>query len=410
MKADHEGVHPPVHRRAHARWPLERAFVDEDTALPLLHAVDALEAEAQARERAAGSPEGGLRALVALLGTHGLLRHVVRRADGGSHDEVRSVALCLLRERLAYVSPLCDLAFAMQGLGTHAITLRGDAAQRARWLPEVAAGRAVAGFALTEPGAGSDLGRLACTARREGEHYVLSGRKAFISNAGVADVYTLFAVTSPDAARRRLSAFILPADTPGVGVVAQRVLGGHPIGELHLDGVRLPSSSRIGDEGEGLAIALAVLQRYRPTVGAAAVGMAQRALDETLLHTRARVQFDRPLAEQPVVAAMLADMACEVEASRLLVYRAAAAADAGAPRGELTRTGSMAKLMATEAAQRVIDRGVQLHGGRGVLLDGVLARLYEDVRSLRIYEGATEIHRALVARELLAHAADGDRP
>jgi len=391
-------------------WPIERAFVDDALIRSALEPAAALAEEADATERAADSAATGLRALVQLFGARGLLRLTVPRAHGGVHERVSSAALCLVRERLGHVSPLADLAFAMQGLGSYPVTLAGSDAARAQWLPEVAAGHAVAAFALTEPEAGSDLGGLATRAVRDGDDYVLSGHKTLISNAGVADVYTVFAVTDPAAAKRKLSAFVVPATARGLETRPQRVLGGHPIGEVLFDGVRVPASARLGDEGAGLSVALATLHRFRPTVGAAALGFAQRALDETLAHVRTRKQFGAPLAELAVVQSIVADMACDVEIARLLVYRAAHAADhasdasgteSRAARSEVARTGSMAKLFATEAAQRVVDRAVQLHGGRGVLSDGIVARLYEEVRSLRIYEGANEVQKLLIAREVL---------
>jgi acyl-CoA dehydrogenase len=277
--------------------------------------------------------------------------------------------------------------------------MRGSPVLRARWIPKVVAGDVVAAFALTEPEAGSDLAGIATTARREGDEYVLDGHKIFISNAGVAGFYTVFAVTGEG--KRRLSAFAVPAPCEGLTTTPMHVLGGHPIGELRFAGVRVPADARIGEEGDGLGIALQVLHAFRPTVGAAAVGFAQRALDETVAHVKSRVQFGQPLAAQQAVQLAVADMACEIDAARLLVHRAAAVAESGADRGEVARTGSMAKLVATENAQRVIDRAVQLHGGRGVLVGSIVARLYEDVRALRIYEGASDVQRLLIAREIL---------
>jgi len=388
-------------------WPVERAFVSDAQLHDALAPAESVAADAEATERAAASPSEGLRALVRLFGARGLLRLTVPQSHGGLHETLSSTCLCLARERLGHISPLADLAFAMQGLGSHPIVLAGTTDARDAWLPHVVAGDAVAAFALTEPEAGSDLGGLATHAVRDGDAYVLDGHKTFISNAGVADVYTVFAVTAPDAPKRRLSAFVVPADAPGLEARPQRVLGGHPIGDVLLRGVRVPAASRLGEEGGGLALALATLHRFRPTVGAAALGFAQRALDETVRHIRARRQFGAPLAELAVVQSIVAEMACDVESARLLVYRAANAADHAsgsddrAARAEVARTGSMAKLCATEAAQRVIDRAVQLHGGRGVLVDGIVARLYEEVRSLRIYEGANEVQKLLIAREVL---------
>jgi acyl-CoA dehydrogenase len=334
-------------------------------------------------------PGAALRSYVRTLGERGLLA----RIDG----DVSWRAVCLVRERLGHTSPLLDLAFAMQGLGSYPITLAGDEAQRARWMPDIVAGKQVAAFALTEPEAGSDLSGISTRARRDGDHYVLDGHKIFISNAGVADVYTLFARTSDD--KRPLSAFVISASA----LVARptKVLGGHPIGELELANVRVPIEDRLGDEGDGMRIALGTLHRFRPTVGAAALGFAQRALDESVNHVRHRRQFGRPLADQQAVQLALADMACDIEAARLLVYRAAALADRGASQEDAAYAGSIAKLVATERAFAVVDRAVQLHGGRGVVEGHPVARLYEDVRALRIYEGASDIQRVLIARELL---------
>lgn len=393
---------------------VERAFCEPDVVAQAWTSAGELAAEACALEARAPSPDQALVAVARLLGDRGLLGLVVPAAYGGAWDEVRSVALCLARERLGYASPLVELAFAMQGLGSYAITARGSEALRAAWLPKVAAGEALAAFALTEEEAGSDLSGIATTAHREGDAYVLSGTKVFISNAGLADVYTVFAATAPAGEKRRLTAFAVPAALPHLRARPMRVLGGHPLGALELDGVRVPASHRIGAEGDGLSIALEVLHRFRPTVGAAAVGFAQRALDESIAHVRARRQFGAPLADLQAVQLALGDMACDVESARLLVYRAAAIADVTAKlraqgggdgpeeRSRIARTGSMAKLVATEAAFRVVDRAVQLHGGRGVLEGTTVCRLYEDVRALRIYEGASDVQRLLVARELLA--------
>lgn len=393
---------------------LERAFVSTDDVREAWHAAAAVEADALAIERDA-APGPALRRIVTLLGERGLLGLAVPLAYGGAHEDVRSVPLCLARERLGYASPLVELAFAMQALGSYPITARGDEALRRAYLPRVAAGVAVAAFALTEDGAGSDLARMETSARAEGDHYVLSGRKVFISNAGIADFYVVFAVTTPASAgtKKRLSAFVVDADRARLSTRPQRVLGGHPIGELVLDGVRVPASARVGDEGAGMSVALETLHKLRPTVGAAALGMGQRALAEAVRHVRTREQFGGPLAELQAVQMALADMATDLEAARLLVYRAAAVADlvaalrrqnggeAHADRARVARTGSMAKLAATEAAFRVIDRSVQLHGGRGVETDGIVARLYEDIRALRIYEGTSDVQRLLIARAVL---------
>lgn len=393
---------------------VERAFVSAEAVRDAWRPAAQLEEEALLVERRASSPGEALVSLVRLLGERGLLGLVVPAVFGGTNERVESVPLCLARERLAYASPLIELAFAMQGLGSYPITARGGDALGREYLPRVAAGEAVAAFALTEREAGSDLGGIATTARREGDSYVLNGTKVFISNAGIADFYVVFAATEPPGAKKRLSAFVVDAGLAGVTTRAQRVLGGHPIGELSLHGVRVGAERRIGAEGDGMAIALETLHRFRPTVGAAALGMGQRALAESVEHVRARRQFGAPLAELQAVQMHIADMACDLEAARLLVYRAAAVADVAAllrtqngedtaaQRARVGRTGSMAKLAATESAFRVIDKAVQLHGGRGVESDHIVARLYEDVRALRIYEGATDVQKALIARDVIA--------
>lgn len=377
---------------------LPRAFLDDAVVEAGWTEVGAGVEEGLAIEAAHADPGAALRAMVAHLGARGLLRLIT---DDARFPRVSWRAVCLARERLAHASPLLELAFAMQGLGSYAITSHGTPAQRERWLAPVVHGQHVAAFALTEPEAGSDLSGLATRATRDGDDYVLDGHKVLISNAGVADVYTVFAATAPAGAPRRVSAFVVPATAAGLRAEPSSVLGGHPIGELRFEGVRVPARDRLGQEGDGMAIALGTLHRFRTTVGAAALGMGQRALDEALAHVRTRRQFGQPLAEQQAVQMALADMACDLEAARLLVYRAAALHDAGADREAEAAAGSMAKLMATEAAFRVIDRAVQLHGGRGVLRASAVARLYEDVRALRIYEGASDIQRILIARHLL---------
>jgi acyl-CoA dehydrogenase len=393
---------------------IERAFCDADVVREAWTTASRLAPEACRVEQTSSSPEVALPAIVRFLGERGLLGLVVPSALGGAFEDVRSVALCLARERLGHASPLVELAFAMQALGSHPITARGSDAQKSQWLPGVAAGELVAAFALTEAEAGSDLGGIETTARRDGESYVLDGEKILISNAGIASFYVVFAATADKTEKRRLSAFIVDGKSKGLDTKRTRVLGGHPIGSVFLEGVRVPASQRIGEEGDGLAVALETLHKLRPTVGAAAVGLAQRALDETVRHVRARKQFGVPLADQQAVQMHLANMALDVEGARLLVYRAAAVADvvaeirrsgagreSDAQRAHLGRTASMGKLAATEAAFRVIDTGLQLHGGRGVIEGSVIARLYEDIRALRIYEGASDVQRSLIARDVL---------
>ncbi len=378
----------------------QAVFFDDALIAASWDAADALAKDAADVERSFGQDHGAaLRALVGLYGERGLLSLVTSAEHGGAFETLRVSAVSLARERLGVVSPLADLAFAMQGLGSFPITYRGSDASRARWLRPVVAGDAVAAFALTEPNAGTDVAALQTRARRDGSDYILDGHKAFISNAGIADVYSLFARTE-----RGVTGFVVPADAAGLSVRPQRVLGGHPIGEVVLSSVRVPKESILGEEGKGMGVALATLSRFRPTVGAAALGFATRALLEALAHADTREQFGAPLRAIPAVQRRLAEMSCELDAARLLVYRAARVIDEGASRPEATRVSSMAKLTATESAQRVIDSAVQLFGGRGVLEDSVVARLYQEVRGLRIYEGTSDVHYGLIARGLPSEA------
>jgi len=375
---------------------LERAFLDAEVIDRGWRAAGALVDACLSIEADHGADRGAaLRHVVRSMGEAGLLDLLV--------GDVSWRTVCLARERLGHASPLLDLAFTMQGLGSYPISLAGSDDQKRRHLPEMLSGEHVMAFALTELEAGSDLEGIATTARVEGDSYVLDGHKVLISNAPIADTFTVFAATRPQGEKRRISAFVVPRGADGVTTKATSVLGGHPIGEVRFDGVAVKANDRLGDEGDGMRVALGTLHRFRTTVGAAALGFAQRALDESLRHVKTRVQFGAPLAELQAVQLRIADMACELEASRLLVYRAAALADqGGTSRDAEARAGSMAKLVATEAASRVIDQAVQLHGGRGVLSEGIVGRLYEDVRSLRIYEGASDVQRTLIARHLLA--------
>lgn len=374
-------------------------FTDEHRALaehlrevaPVIERVERLEGSEAERDAAA----------VAALADAGLLA-LVAPASG----QIDARALCLAREALGYVSARADSIFAVQGLGVHPLLLAGDAEQRAA-IAGFAAGRQVAAFALTEPEAGSDVAAIATSARRDGEHYVLDGDKLFISNLGLASHATVFAQVRDGAApaARALTAFWLPLATPGVEISPQQAIAAHPIGALALRGVRLPVSARIGAVGDGFALAMRTLDAFRVSVGAAAVGMARRALDEALAHVTRRVQFGKPLAEQPLVAAHLADCAVDLDGARLLVLRAAFARDRGDGRAA-TAAVSIAKLGATEAAQRIIDRAVQLLGGRGVMAGAVVETLYRAIRPLRIYEGTSEIQRTIIGRALAAgHAA-----
>ena len=309
-------------------------------------------------------------------------------------------ACCLAREALAASSTLADAVFALQGLGTLPLLLAGNEAMRKRWVGDAIAGRAMAAFAMTETQAGSDVAAIAATARRDGADYVLNGAKTYISNAGIADFYTVFASTDPAAGSKGISCFVVPADAPGLRFVSAQVLSApHPLGEIAFEDCRVPAAHRLGEEGRGFALGLKTLDRLRATVGAAACGMAARALAEALAHARSRRQFGKPLAEFQLVQDKLARMATELTAARLLVYRAAWESDRGAER--VTLEAAMAKAYATEAAQRIVDDAVQVLGGAGVMARHPVDRLYRAVRALRIYEGTTEIQRLVIAGQLL---------
>ena len=352
----------------------------------------AIEADAAAAE-----PDRDRRAAAAMA-RHGLFELVVP-----APSLINTRSLCLAREMLGYVSARADSIFAVQGLGTHALAAAGSDEQRTL-LPRFAHGEAIAAFALTEPDAGSDVAAIATRAVATGGGYRLDGDKLFISNLGLADHAIVFASTDPAKAGAGLSAFWLPLATPGVTVTPMTAIAAHPIGALALRGVELPASARIGEPGQGMRLALQTLDAFRVTVGAAAVGMARRALDEALAFVTGRVQFGKPLSEQPLVQAHLADMAVDLDAARLLVLRAAHRKDTAG--GRVTTEVSIAKLGATEAAQRVIDRAVQLFGGRGVMAGAVVEHLYRAIRPLRIYEGTSEIQRTIIGRAL----AQGVRP
>lgn len=348
-----------------------------------------------------GDEAAATRAYVRRLADAGLLRWVVPAAFGGAAESIRSVALCLIRQWLARVSGALDNAFVMQGLGSNPVTMAGPEALRQALLPRVAAGAAICAFALTEPGAGSDIQAMTTIASpRPGGGVVLRGDKRFISNAGVADSYVIFAreADDDDGGRPRFGAFWAPGDAPGLRVRAMKVIAPHPIGALELDGVVIPAEHRIGAPGEGLKIALGNLDVFRVSVGAAALGLADRALAETIEHLNRRVQFGKPLAAQQGLQFALADVATDHLAAQLLVYRAALARDAGRA---AAIDPAMAKLFATESAQRTIDRAVQTLGGRGVTVGEVTERLYREIRALRIYEGTSEIQKVIIARALL---------
>ncbi|MDP9111070.1 MAG: acyl-CoA dehydrogenase family protein [Candidatus Eremiobacteraeota bacterium] len=338
-------------------------------------------------------------AWVKALGNAGWLRACVPSTAGGLHATLDVRTLCLARETLAAHSALADFAFAMQGLGSGAISLFGTAELRSKYLPKVAAGTAIAAFALSEREAGSDVAALQTTATRDGDGYVVNGAKTWISNAGIADFYVVFARTAQTGAKG-LSAFVIDAGTPGFDVSEPiETMSPHPLGSLALRDCRVAAGQLLGAEGEGFKIAMATLDVFRSTVGAAALGFARRALAETLAHVKSRNLFGAPLAALQLTQSAIAQMGTDIDASALLVYRAAWTKDAGAQR--VTREAAMAKLFATEAAGRVCDLAVQLFGGRGVTRGEIVERLYRDVRALRIYEGASEIQQLVIARQML---------
>jgi acyl-CoA dehydrogenase len=340
--------------------------------------------------------DGTCREIVRRLGAGGWLRHAV--AEEARSLDVRS--LCLIRETLGRFSGIADFAFALQGLGSGPLSLFGSETQRRSWLPRVAAGEAIPAFALSEAEAGSDVGAMSTTARRDGDSWVIDGEKTWISNAGLADFYIVFC-RLPERGEKGFGAFLVEASHPGLRVSERiGVLAPHPLGTITFQDCRVPAEALIGEPGKGLKVALATLDVFRSTVGAAALGFARRALDEALSWARRRRAFGKNLTEFQLTQARLADMALEVDASALLVYRAAWTKDSGVER--ITREAAMAKLFATEAAQRVIDQAVQLLGGRGVVAGAPVERLYREVRALRIYEGTSEIQRLVIAGQLLA--------
>lgn len=336
--------------------------------------------------------------LVRMLGEGGWLRHSAIDPDHPGTLDVRT--LCLIRETLARHDGLADFAFAMQGLGTGAISLFGSTQQR-DWLRQSRAGKVLTAFALSEPRSGSDVANMDMTATRDGNHFVLSGEKTWISNGGIAGLYCVFARTAEAPGAKGLSCFLVPADTPGLEIAERLdVIAPHPLARLQFSNVRVPADALIGEPGSGFRIAMSVLDVFRSTVGAAALGFARRALDETLQRVRQRQLFGAPMAELQMVQGHVADMALDVDASALLIYRAAWTKDTGAPR--VTREAAMAKLHATETAQAVIDKAVQLHGGDGVRSGHIIESLYREIRALRIYEGASDVQKVVIARQMLS--------
>jgi acyl-CoA dehydrogenase len=386
-------------RTAHLRLPFfdaqHRAFADQ-----LDEWAAAKAAEIEHGEGAHADVDGTCRRWVRALGEAGWLRQCVPSGFGGAHDPLQSRYLVIARETLAWHAGLADFAFIMQGLGSGPISLAGTAEVKERYLPRVGSGAAIAAFALTEPEAGSDVGAMAMTAQRDGDAYVLDGEKTWISNGGIADFYTVFARTGEAPGARGISAFVVDAGTPGFEIAERLdVTAPHPLARLRFRNCRVPASQMIGTPGEGFKIAMRNLDIFRASVAAAALGFARRALHEALTRATTRKMFGQTLADFQLTQAALADMATEIDAAALLTYRAAWLRDVeGVP---TTREAAMAKMTATESAQRVIDRAVQIFGGLGVGTSSVVEHLYREIRPLRIYEGATEVQKLIIARELL---------
>jgi acyl-CoA dehydrogenase len=344
-------------------------------------------------------PAAACLAYVAQLGSAGWLKYAVPRAYGGALDALDVRSLCVIRETLGYSTGLAEFAFAMQGLGSGPISLFGSDGLKRKYLPDVASGRAIAAFAMSETDAGSDVAAMQTTARRDGTSIVIDGEKTWISNAGIASHYIVFC-RWPEGGDRSFIAVIVDAGTPGLAVTGTiDVMAPHPLGTVTFSGCRIPSDQVIGEPGKGMRVALGTLDLFRTTVGAAALGFARRAFDTALAHVRERRAFGQALADFQLTQAAVADMATAIDASALLVYRAAWTRDQGADR--VTREAAMAKLVATESAQQVIDRAVQLFGARGVVRGATVERLYREIRALRIYEGTSEIQKIVIAGQLL---------
>lgn len=365
----------------------------------LAAALDAWAVENVSREHTDDVDET-CRALVQGLGAGGWLRHAVAGEDvGGTGETIDTRAICLIRETLARHAGLADFSFAMQGLGSGAISLHGTPQQRQQYLPRVASGEAISAFALSEPEAGSDVAAMSCAARADGDDYVLDGEKTWISNGGIADFYVVFARTGEQPGARGISAFIVDANAPGFEIAERiEVIAPHPLARLRFENCRIPASQLVGDAGEGFKVAMRTLDVFRTSVAAAALGFARRALDEALERATTRRMFNGVLSDFQLTQAKLADMATAIDSAALLTYRAAWQRDQGQ---KVTREAAMAKLTATENAQQVIDSAVQMFGGLGVTSGQPVEELYRDIRALRIYEGATEVQQMIIARELL---------
>jgi acyl-CoA dehydrogenase len=376
-------------------WPF---FDDRHRALA--RDLDAWAAERLGAGREHADVDRACRDLVAALGAAGWLGYCVPQRWGGQLEAIDSRAVCLARETLARRDGLADFAFAMQGLGSGAISLAGSDAVKARYLPRVARGEAIAAFALSEPDAGSDVAAMSMRARESGGEIVLDGAKTWISNGGIADFYTVFARETDAPGAKAISAFVVDADAPGLAVAGRiDVIAPHPLARLEFRGCRVPAAQRLGPPGEGFKVAMQTLDIFRASVAAAALGFARRALDEAIARAASRRMFGATLADFQLTQAAIADMATGIDASALLTYRAAWLRDAKGAR--TTREAAMAKMAATETAQTVIDRAVQIFGGLGVVSGHPVEKLYREIRALRIYEGATEVQKLVIARETL---------
>ena len=344
--------------------------------------------------------DAACRTLVRDLGRAGWLKYCVPAAYGGALEQIDLRSLCILRETLGRHDGLADFSFAMQGLGSGAISIAGNEAQKRRYLPRVAAGEAIAAFALSEPDSGSDVAAMATSARLEGDEYVLEGEKTWISNGGIADFYCVFARTGEAPGARGISAFVVDADTPGLEIAKRiDVIAPHPLATLAFRNCRVPAAQRLGDPAGGFKVAMQTLDIFRASVAAAAIGFARRALDEAMARAKSRKMFGQVLADFQLTQAAIADMATGIDSSALLTYRAAWLRDV--KKAKTTRETAMAKMVATETSQQVIDRAVQIFGGLGVVSGQPVEKLYREIRSLRIYEGATEVQKLIIARETL---------
>ncbi|NYT61859.1 acyl-CoA dehydrogenase family protein [Alcaligenaceae bacterium] len=388
-------THTPLHQRDHLDWPFFDKSHHEFT-----QSVDRFADSSAINAIDHTDVDNSCRRLVKALGESGILSACVPAPYGGLTPTIESRRLALAREALAFRSGLADFAFAMQGLGSGAIGLAGSDDLKAAVLPKVMRGEIIPAFALSEKEAGSDVGAMRCSARLEGDHYVITGEKTWISNGGIADIYTLFARTGESQGRGVISAFVVYPDDPGFSITERLdVMAPHPLATLRFDNMRIPASRLLGAPGEGFKLAMRTLDIFRVSVAGAALGFARRALDEALVHVRSRQIFGATLAEMQLTQAKLGEMASMIDAAALLTYRAAWRRDV--QQLPTTREAAMAKMMATENAQTVVDTALQLFGARGVQVGGIMESLYREIRALRIYEGATEVQKLIVARDIL---------